>query len=71
MIDLNLSKTPSWLDLVAGVRVQLRPLSTSLMLAARADAEIQDLSETVSDDARAVIFAKVLGRLAILDWEGA
>ena len=70
MIDLNLSKTPSWLDLVAGVRVQLRPLSTSLMLAARADAEIQDLSETVSDDARAVIFAKVLGRLAILDWEG-
>ena len=39
MIDLNLSKAPTWLDLVAGVRVQLRPLSTSLMLAARADAE--------------------------------
>jgi len=73
MIELNLSNGPKWLDLIAGLRLQLRPLTTSLMVAARADPAIQDLANTAStasDDERAVAFAKALARLAILDWEG-
>jgi hypothetical protein len=76
MIELNLSNGPKWLDLIAGLRLQLRPLTTSLMVAARADPAIQGLASTAntastaSDDERAVAFAKALARLAILDWEG-
>ena len=70
MIELNLSNGPKWLDLIAGLRLQLRPLTTSLMVAARADPAIQDLAITASDDERAVAFAKALARLAILEWEG-
>jgi hypothetical protein len=70
MIELNLSNGPKWLDLIAGLRLQLRPLTTSLMVAARADPAIQDLASGASDDERAVAFAKALARLAILDWEG-
>jgi hypothetical protein len=70
MIELNLSNGPKWLDLIASLRLQLRPLTTSLMVAARADPAIQDLASGASDDERAVAFAKALARLAILDWEG-
>jgi len=70
MIELNLSNGPKWLDLITGLRLQLRPLTTSLMVAARADPAIQGLAITASDDERAVAFAKALARLAILDWEG-
>ncbi|MDT8855189.1 hypothetical protein RNZ50_09215 [Paracoccaceae bacterium Fryx2] len=70
MIELNLSNGPKWLDLIAGLRLQLRPLTTSLMVAARADPAIQGLATGASDDERAVAFAKALARLAILDWEG-
>jgi len=70
MIELNLSNGPKWLDLITGLRLQLRPLTTSLMVAARADPAIQGLATGASDDERAVAFAKALARLAILDWEG-
>jgi hypothetical protein len=70
MIELDLSNGPKWLDLIAGLRLQLRPLTTSLMVAARADPAIQGLATGASDDERAVAFAKALARLAILDWEG-
>jgi len=70
MIELNLSNGPKWLDLITGLRLQLRPLTTSLMVAARADPAIQGLATGASDDERAVAFAKALARLAILEWEG-
>ena len=70
MLVLSLTSTPTWCNLITGVRVQLRPLTTSLMVAARADPAIQGLAITASDDERAVAFAKALARLAILDWEG-
>ena len=70
MLVLSLTSTPTWCNLITGVRVQLRPLTTSLMVAARADPAIQGLASGASDDERAVAFAKALARLAILDWEG-
>ncbi len=36
MLRLNLKKQPYWLELPAGVRVKLRPLSTAIMSAAQA-----------------------------------
>jgi hypothetical protein len=37
MLKLNLARGPAWLDLLPGVRVKLAPLTTALMVAARAD----------------------------------
>jgi hypothetical protein len=70
MITLDLTNQPRWHDLVPGVRVQLRPLTTALMVATRSDPELEALPEDASDEERAVVFARVLARRAVLAWEG-
>ena len=70
MLKLNLSNEPTWLDLGHDVRLRLLPLTTALMVAARNDPAIADLSEDVSDEESALVFAKALARIAITDWKG-
>lgn len=70
MLRLNLSREPDWLDLSPGLRLLLAPMSTALMMAARADPTVQDLPEDASNDARGMVFARALARRALLDWEG-
>ncbi len=70
MLKLDLSNEPVWLDLGHGVRVQLRPLTTALMVAARNDPAVQALPEDASDEESALAFARALARVAVLDWEG-
>ncbi|WP_282602420.1 hypothetical protein [Paracoccus sp. PARArs4] len=70
MLTLDLSNEPRWHDLALGVRVQLRPLTTALMVATRSDPDVAAVPEATSDEERALIFAKALARRAVLDWEG-
>ena len=70
MLPLDLTNTPRWHDLVPGVRVQLRPLTTALMVAPRSDPAVEAVPEYASDEERAVAFAKALARRAVLAWEG-
>ena len=70
MIRINLSPEPQWLDLGHGVRLQLLPLTTALMVATRSDTAVQDLAADASNDTRAAVFAAALARRAIVDWEG-
>jgi len=70
MLTLDLTNTPRWHDLAPGVRVQLRPLTTALMVATRSDNALEAVPEEASDEERAVAFAKALARKAILSWEG-
>lgn len=70
MLTLDLTKTPRWHDLAPDVRVQLRPLTTALMVATRSDPEVESLPDDVSDETRALVFAKALARRAVLTWEG-
>lgn len=70
MLKLNLSNESTWLDLDHDVRLQLLPLTTTLMVAARNDPAISDLGDEANDEESALVFAKALGRLAITDWEG-
>ncbi len=75
MLTLDLTHAPRWVELIPGLRVQLRPLTTALMVAARADPAL-DLAAMAGDDmptateALALTMAKALARQAILDWEG-
>ena len=61
MLTLDLTNAPRWHDLAPGVRVQLRPLTTALMVATRSDAAVDAVPEDASDEERAVAFAKALG----------
>lgn len=70
MLTLDLDRTPRWHDLASGVRVQLRPLITALMVATRSDPDVEAMPEEASDEERAVAFAKALARRAVLAWEG-
>lgn len=70
MLSLDLRPEPRWTDLVPGVRLKLRPLTTALMVAARSDPGVAGLPEGSSNEAAALAMAKALARLAILDWEG-
>ena len=70
MLRLDLTNMPRWHELAPGVRVQLRPLTTAIMVATRSDPAVEALPETASDEERAVAFAKALARRAIIAWEG-
>lgn len=70
MIRLNLSNFPQWLDLLPGLRLKLAPLTTALMVAARADPVLSALPDSASTEDMALAMAKALARLAILEWEG-
>ncbi|MBZ0130605.1 MAG: hypothetical protein K8F59_16020 [Rhodobacteraceae bacterium] len=70
MLTLDLTNAPRWHDLVPGVRVQLRPLTTALMVSTRSDPAVEAVPEDASNEERAVAFAKALARLAVLAWEG-
>ena len=70
MLTLDLTNQPRWYDLAPGVRLQLRPLTTALMVATRSDLAVEAVPESASDEERAVAFAKALARRAVLTWEG-
>ena len=70
MIRIQLSPDPQWLDLGHGVRLQLLPLTTALMVATRSDPAVQHIDPEASNDNRAAIFAGALARRAVVDWEG-
>jgi hypothetical protein len=70
MIRLNLSAAPEWLDLAPGLRLLVGPLTTALMVSARADPAIEALPEDATQEALALAMAKSVARRAVLDWEG-
>jgi len=59
MLTLDLTNEPHWHDLAPGVRAQLRPLTTALMVATRSDPAVEAVPVGASDEERAVAFAKV------------
>ena len=70
MLTLDLTHEPRWLDLLPGVRLKLRPLTTALMVAARADAGVEALPPEASTEDLALAMARAVARIAILEWEG-
>ena len=70
MIRLNLTATPAWLDLGPGLRLLVGPLTTALMVSARADLAVETLPEGAPQEDMALAMAKSVARRAVLDWEG-
>ncbi len=70
MLRLNLTAAPEWLDLAPGLRLQVAPLTTALMVSARADPAIEAMPEEASQEELALAMAKSVARRAVLAWEG-
>ena len=73
MIRLDLKREPHWLDLCHGVRLHVRPCTTALMMAARAEVQKTSAAASTASEMAALRSAellKALARLAVLDWEG-
>ena len=70
MIRLNLTATPQWLELAPGLRLLVGPLTTALMVSARADPAIEAMPEGATQEELALSMAKAIARRAVLDWEG-
>jgi hypothetical protein len=70
MIRLNLTASPEWLELAPGLRLLVAPLTTALMVSARADPAIEAMPEGATQEELALAMAKAVARRAVLDWEG-
>jgi hypothetical protein len=70
MIRLNLTATPEWLDLAPGLRLRVSPLTTALMVSARADPAVEALPDGASQEELALAMAKSVARRAVLEWDG-
>ena len=70
MIRLNLTAAPAWLTLAPGLRLHVAPLTTALMVSARADPAIEALPDTATQEELALTMAKAVARRAVLDWKG-
>ena len=73
MVRLDLKREPHWLNLGHGVRLHVRPCTTALMMAARA--EVHRIHAPVQNEAQAAgertaTLVKALARLSLLDWDG-
>ena len=69
MIRLNLKREPYWLDLGHGVRVNVRPATTALVMAARVTA-LKETDENTDAGTRSAMLIKKLAELAVIAWEG-
>jgi hypothetical protein len=65
MIRLNLNPQPEWIELLPGVRVQVAPLTTAVVLSVRGA-----LPTTADRDQLALEFNALVAERVILAWEG-
>jgi hypothetical protein len=70
MIRLDLSARPRWLDLGAGLRLHVLPVTTATMVAARNDPTVESLPKDASQEEMALVMAKAVARRVVMDWEG-
>lgn len=69
MLVLNLSRAPEWIDVIGGVRLQVAPLTSAVMLAVRSDLAQLDGAK-LDVHGRHAAFVQAVARHTILDWEG-
>lgn len=70
MIRLDLTAAPKWLDLGAGLRLHVLPVTTAIMVAARNDPALATLPEDASREEQALAMAKAVARRVVTGWEG-
>ena len=70
MQRLNLTPDLEWIDLPRDVRVQVQPVTTALIYAARRDPAIAALPADADQELVALVMGQSIARLAIVAWDG-
>ena len=70
MIRLDLAAGPHWLELAPGLRLQLLPVTTAVMVAARSDPGVANLPAEASREDMALAMARAVARRVVTAWEG-
>lgn len=70
MIRLNLSNEPRWLELLPGLRLEIRPATTAVMAAAQADIAAQPDLDGAATEVRGIALAKAVACRIITGWDG-
>lgn len=70
MLKLTFAREPVWLDLVPGVRVQVRPATSLVFTAAGESMAWTPIDGLPSESVIRVAFVKAVAKAAILAWEG-
>jgi len=70
MLRLDLNPEPRWIDLLAGVRLHVAPLSSAIWLAAKAEVEATGATDPAAAAEWSVDILKAVARRVILDWSG-
>lgn len=75
MLRLDLTAGPRWIDIMPGVRFEVLPFTTALMLEAQAELRAARDAEGGDGDAsmsarQQVDFAKAIATRAVIGWEG-
>ena len=70
MQRLNLTPDLEWIDLPRDVRVQVQPVTTALIYAARRDPAIAALPDDADQELVALVMGQSIARLAIVAWDG-
>lgn len=72
MIQLSDAATPRWVDLGRGVRAHVLPVTTEVMMAARAElrADEPEADDADAADLRGVAMARAVARRVLVDWKG-
>ena len=61
MIRINLKSAPYWIELLPGLKVEVRPAGTSV---------IMEIGAAMGDDKTPSAFVRAAARVAIIGWEG-
>ena len=70
MLKLKLNREPEWLDLVAGVRVLVKPARTTLLAPASTAQALRNLPDDADRDLRYAVYCAEVAKLVILEWVG-
>lgn len=69
-VRLNLTAEPRWVDLIPGVRVQVAPVTTTVVAMARRDAGAAGVAEDAADEELGIAMTRAVARRVVVDWEG-
>lgn len=70
MLRLSLKTEPEWIEIWPGVRLKVRPITSSVIAAAKFDPEFAAGIEGGGIDLYTVTFTRAVAKASILEWSG-
>lgn len=70
MLRLSLKTEPQWHEVWPGVRVLVRPITSAIIAAAKADPDFLGAAPNAAPETFTVLFTRAVAKVAVIAWEG-